>query len=139
MQKEENMAMEWLKITTSTELVRLRTDEIVYVSADGNYSDIYLCSGKTRKLTFKLHFFEECFDRLKDNFFVRLGRSLIINRSYVQVINLTEHQITLAGGKLKDEVRINRVPKDALKELKESMECEQVAEPWVSEKGGCDE
>jgi hypothetical protein len=27
--------MEWLKIKTSTELVRVSTDEIVYVCADG--------------------------------------------------------------------------------------------------------
>ena len=32
--------MEWLRISTSTELVRVATDEIVYVRADGNYSDL---------------------------------------------------------------------------------------------------
>jgi len=29
--------MEWLRISTSTELVRVATDEIVYVRADGNF------------------------------------------------------------------------------------------------------
>lgn len=49
--------MEWLRISTSTELVRVATDEIVYVRADGNYSDLVLTNGKSRKMTFPLHFF----------------------------------------------------------------------------------
>ena len=42
--------MEWLRISTSTELVRVATDEIVYVRADGNYSDLVLTNGKSRKI-----------------------------------------------------------------------------------------
>ena len=38
--------MEWCRISTSTELVRVVTDEIVYVRADGNYSDFVLTNGK---------------------------------------------------------------------------------------------
>ena len=34
--------MEWLRISTSTELVRVATDEIVYVRADGNYSSQFI-------------------------------------------------------------------------------------------------
>ena len=51
--------MEWLRISTSTELVRVATDEIVYVRADGNYSDLVLTNGQRRKMTFQLHFFDE--------------------------------------------------------------------------------
>ena len=46
---------EWFKIITSTELIRVRTDEIVYVSAAGNYSEMFLTNGKSRTLTFQLH------------------------------------------------------------------------------------
>lgn len=42
--------MEWLRISTSTELVRVAADEIVYVRADGNYSDLVLTNGKSRKI-----------------------------------------------------------------------------------------
>ena len=42
--------MEWLRISTSTELLRVATDEIVYVRADGNYSDLVLTNGKSRKI-----------------------------------------------------------------------------------------
>ena len=67
--------MEWLRISTSTELVRVATDEIVYVCADGNYSDLMLTSGKSRKMTFQIHFFDEVFQQLRRNMFVRVGRS----------------------------------------------------------------
>lgn len=114
--------MEWLKIATSTELVRVCTDDIVYVMADGNYSDIHLCSGKTLKLTFKLHYFEETFARLKDNHFIRLGRSIIVNKNYIQVIKLPERQLVLADNRMKDDVRIDRLTREALVDIKSIME-----------------
>ena len=48
--------MEWLRISTSTELVRVLTDDIVFVHADGNYSDVLLYNGKKHTMTFQLHF-----------------------------------------------------------------------------------
>ena len=96
--------MEWLRISTSTELVRVATDEIVYVRADGNYSDLVLTNGKSRKMTFQLHFFDEVFQQLQNNMFVRVGRSLIVNKRYIYVINLTEQQLILSGGELKEPI-----------------------------------
>lgn len=113
--------MEWLKIPTSTELVRVRTDEIVGVVADGNYSDLYLYDGRKHKLTFKLHYFNEAFDRLKYNPFVRIGRSLIINKQYVYVVNLTERKCILAGQPIKGEFKFD-APRVALESLKKYME-----------------
>ena len=96
--------MEWLRISTSTELVRVATDEIVYVRADGNYSDLVLTNGKSRKMTFQLHFFDEVFQQLQNNMFVRVGRSLIVNKRYIYVINLTEQQLILSGGDMKEPI-----------------------------------
>ena len=45
--------MEWLRISTSTALVRVATDKMVYVRADGNYPDRMLTHGKSRKRIFK--------------------------------------------------------------------------------------
>ena len=96
--------MEWLRISTSTELVRVATDEIVYVRADGNYSDLVLTNGQRRKMTFQLHFFDEVFQQLQNNMFVRVGRSLIVNKRYIYVINLTEQQLILSGGDIKEPI-----------------------------------
>ena len=128
--------MEWLRISTSTELVRVATDEIVYVRADGNYSDLVLTNGKSRKMTFQLHFFDEVFRQLQNNMFVRVGRSLIVNKRFIYVINLTEQQLVLSGGDLKEQIvfygqtkfeksRDVSLSRDALKQLKELLENEK--------------
>ena len=113
--------MEWLKIKTSTELVRVSTDEIVYVCADGNYSDLVLTNGRTRKMTFQLHFFEDVFKQLNNNTFVRVGRSIIVNKRYVFVINLTDQTLMFTGQQLSNEIKTLRLPREALKQLMEQL------------------
>lgn len=125
--------MEWLRISTSTELVRVLTDDIVFVHADGNYSEVLLYNGKKHTMTFQLHFFDETFQRLKNNFFVRVGRSLIVNRNYIYLINLTEQKMILTGGKLSNEYEV-KASKDALRELKNQLEDETL--PSWQQKGG---
>ena len=93
--------MEWLKISTSTELVRVQTPDIVFVAADGNYSDMYLFDGKPYKMTFQLHYFDEVFRQLQDNPFIRVGKSLIVNRNYICIINLTAQELRLNGSNLR--------------------------------------
>lgn len=115
--------MECLKISTSTELVRIQTEDIVFVQADGNYSDVYLFNGKPHKMTFKLHYFDDVFKKLKNNIFVRVGKSLIVNKNYIYVINLTSQELMLSGSRLKGEFKL-KASKDALKELKALMEQE---------------
>lgn len=117
--------MEWLRISTSTELVRVATDEIIYVRADGNYSDLVLTNGKSRKMTFQLHFFDEVFRQLRNNMFVRVGRSLIVNKRYIYVINLTEQMLVFAGQPIKAEIAPLKLPREALKQLKELLEKEK--------------
>jgi DNA-binding LytR/AlgR family response regulator len=122
--------MEWLRISTSTELVRVATDEIVFVRADGNYSDLVLTNGKSRSMTFQLHFFDEVFQQLKNNMFVRVGRSLIVNKRYIHVINLTEQLLVFSGQQITGELKPVRVSREALKQLKTVMENEKEDWKW---------
>ena len=128
--------MEWLRISTSAEMVRVATDEIVYVRADGNYCDLVLTNGMRRKMTFQLHFFEEIFQQLQNNTFVRVGRSLIVNKRYIFVINLTEQQLILSGGDMKEPIvfygqtkadspQSITLAREGLKQLKELLENEK--------------
>lgn len=132
--------MEWLRISTSTEMVRVATSEIVYVKADGNYSEMVLIHNRKLRITMQLHKFEGLFQQLNKNFFQRVGRSLIVNKRYVYRINLTDQKLQFAGPHLvKDistafaEERTKRfednytltVSRDALKDLKETMETEK--------------
>ena len=133
--------MEWFVIKTSTLLVRVAVDEIVYVKADGTYCDLVLINGQSRKMTFQLHHFEDNFKLLKNaDTFIRVGRSLIVNRQYIQVIDLLDQTITFGGKYLVREPRsVNqhfsqarpeergsiytvKVSRDALRQLKEQLE-----------------
>lgn len=116
---------EWFKIITSTELIRVRTDEIVYVSAAGNYSEMFLTNGKSRTLTFQLHCFEEQFQRLRNNTFVRVGRSLIVNKRYVFSVNLTDQTLMFTGHTINQSIKSLTASRDALKKLMEELSKEK--------------
>ncbi len=113
--------MEYLKIATTSEIVRIAADEIVYVMADGNYCDLMLANGSTHNMTFQLHYFEEYFNQLENNTFTRVGRSLIVNKRHVRVVNIPERTIKFGGHTIAKEVpvlRMGKLGKDALKTLK---------------------
>jgi DNA-binding LytR/AlgR family response regulator len=116
--------MEWLRISTTNMLVRVATEEIVFVRADGNYSDLVLTNGKTRNMPFQLHYFEDAFQKLNTNMFVRLGRSLIVNKRYIYIINLTDGILIFSGQEIKAELSPIRVSREALKALKEQLQQE---------------
>lgn len=109
-------------ITTSTALYRFRTDEIVCVRASGNYCDVCMCTGTPSTLTFKLHQFDEWFATLRNNTFVRVGRSIIVNKLFVQSVNITDCRIVLSGGKMPAPVSYTGFSKDSLKALKTELE-----------------
>ncbi|MBR1551640.1 MAG: LytTR family transcriptional regulator [Muribaculaceae bacterium] len=126
--------MEWFRIKTPSLLVRVAVDEIVYVKADGNYCDLVLINGRSRKMTFQLHHFEDNFKLLHNaDMFVRVGRSLIVNKQYVQVIDLIDQSIIFGGKHLfavgvrgaqatAGDMYVVRVSRDALRTLKEQLE-----------------
>lgn len=116
--------MEWLKISTSTELVRMQTDDIAFIAADGNYSDVYLTNGRPHKMTFQLHYFDEIMQKLADNMFIRVGKSLIVNRNYIYIINVVTQDLVLSGNRLKADFKL-KASKEALKQLKGLMEKEE--------------
>lgn len=96
---------------------------VQYISADGNYSDVYLTNGKPHKMTFKLHFFDEKLQLLADKMFVRVGKSLIVNRNYIYVINTVSQELLLSGNRLRVDFKL-KASKEALKQLKTLMEKE---------------
>lgn len=113
--------MEWLRIHTANELLRISTEEILYVLADGNYSDIFLVSGAKHKLTFQIHYFEELFNKLADNPFLRVTRSLIVNVRHVYMININDRILKFGGKSVNPDVPILRLGRDSLKKFKEYM------------------
>ncbi len=114
-----------LIISTSTDLVRIAPDRIIYIASDGNYSTIVQTDGEMRTLALQLGHIERLLDTQlsrDSNIFFRLGKSLIVNRSYIYYINPSKQKLTLS-----DAATFSHsitASKEALKKVKELIEKE---------------
>ena len=126
--------MEWLKITTNSEIIRIPTDEIIFIKGDGNYSDIFLANGKKENVISQLHDLMDKLTALNYSPFYRVGKSLIINRDYIFKVNPGLQRIILSNSHLEKDILI-KASKDALKNLKEKLETEE-EELTLEKEGG---
>lgn len=115
-----------LIFTTTTEIVRVPADSVVFITADGNYSAITLADGETFVLTLQLGQIErriaEMLDK-DDHRFIRIGKSLIVNRDFIAFIHPVRQRMILSDCRnFRHEVSAS---KDALKALKELLEKEE--------------
>lgn len=114
-----------LVFATSTELLRVPADTVVYVSADGNYSAITLADGGNFVLTLQLGQIERRIALMlehDDSRFIRIGKSLIVNRDFIAFINPARQRMVLSDCRtFRQEVSAS---KEALKALKELIEKE---------------
>ena len=86
-----------LVISTSIDLVRVAPDRIVYITSDGNYSTLVQTDNEVRMLSYQLGQIEKMISTQlgnEGNIFIRIGKSLIINRSYVYYINIPKQKLT---------------------------------------------
>ena len=125
--------MEWLKITTNSEIIRIPTDEIIFIKGDGNYSDIFLANGKKENVISQLHDLMDKLTALNYSPFCRVGKSLTINRDYIFNVNPGLQRIILSNSRLEKDILI-KASKDALKNLKEKLDTEE--ELTLEKKGG---
>lgn len=106
---------------TSTELIRVPADAVVFVTADGNYSAITMADGSEYVLTLQLGQIEKRISEMVDNGdnrFIRIGKSLIINREFITFVNPSRQKLTLSDGcSFRHEVSASREALKALKEL----------------------
>lgn len=111
---------------TSTEVVRVPPESVVYITADGNYSGLTMADGENFILTLQLGQIEkrigEMLDK-DDRRFIRIGKSLIVNREYIAFINPLRQRMILSDCRtFRREISAS---KDALKALKELIEKEE--------------
>lgn len=115
-----------LIISTSTELVRVAPERVVYISSDGNYSLLVQADGESRMVSYQLGQIEKMIASQlgRDaDIFVRIGKSLIINRLYIYYIDITKQRLILSD--LKSISHTVSASKEALKQLKELIEKEK--------------
>lgn len=115
-----------LIFTTATEIVRVPAESVVFITADGNYSVMTLADGENFVLTLQLGQIErriaEMLDK-DDHRFIRIGKSLIVNRDFIAFIHPVRQKMILSDCRnFRHEVSAS---KDALKALKELLEKEE--------------
>ncbi|MDE6582416.1 MAG: LytTR family transcriptional regulator [Duncaniella sp.] len=115
-----------LLFTTSAEVIRVPADAVVYATADGNYSSITMADGGRFVLTLQLGHLEGQIAAMldaADNRFIRIGKSLIVNRDFIVFINPQRQKLILSDCRtFRHEVSAS---KEALKALKELIEKEE--------------
>lgn len=90
----------YIIISRGTELLRIPADSLMFVSSDGNYSNITTEDGRTKLVTIQLGQIEDILqEQLSDaeSNFLRLGRSLIINTSYIYFIDISKQELILSN------------------------------------------
>lgn len=84
------------KITISADgkLIFLDPDEIIFIESDGNYSSIFLGTGKKIVITKKL---KEVNELLSDDYFFRIHNSYIVNLDKIKEFYKTDGYVMLDG------------------------------------------
>lgn len=108
-------------INSRDELFVLDLDKVAYIQASGNYSRIVYIGGMQMMITFGLSKLEGMIKMIvpKDRRspFVRLGRSLLVNQTYLTHINVLKQRLTLSDNQ--EHSYVLDVPKALLKAYKD--------------------
>ena len=86
-------------ISKGTELLRVPSVRLVYISADGNYSNIVTQDNRSMMVSYQLGQIEDMIgNQLGEsvNNFIRLGRGLIINSDFIYSIDVAKQRLILS-------------------------------------------
>ncbi len=93
------LAVAYINISKGTEFLRVPQDKLVYISSEGNYSNVVTVDNRQRLVTFQLGQLEGMIGEQlgeKGSHFLRIGRSLIINIDYIYLIDISKQQLVLS-------------------------------------------
>ena len=91
--------MKKILINKRDEMVIVFLDNLAYMLADGSYTKVVYIGGMQTTLAMGISEMEKIITntcKKKPSPFIRLGRSLILNQSFLYSINITKHRITLS-------------------------------------------
>ncbi len=111
---------EYLILSNSTFLLRVASEQIAYVCAEGSYCTLRLTNGDEYTFSFNLVVFEKkIVEQLSEtaHCFARVGRNYIINSQHIFSINLNNSELVLYNGQFTEKFTLP-VSKEPLKQLK---------------------
>lgn len=83
---------EKLKVSSKQEIRFIDYDEITYLSAEGNYTDVHLTNHEVINVSLQLGKLEE---KLPEKHFLRINRSEVVNLKYVKVLKKKSRKLLL--------------------------------------------
>lgn len=110
-----------LFFNTRDEMVKVKLDRVAYIEADSNYCHVVFINGvKVTLLTSLLNIERLINECIKDDVptFLRIGKSHIVNRTYIFQINIPRQRLVLSDFQSPRPLEIP-VSREALKNLKQ--------------------
>lgn len=104
-----------------TELLKVHSEDIIYVEAEGNYCSMYLAGGFRQQLWFNRQKFIAIINeqmRTEKPVFISVGRSFIINLAYTYLINPVQGELVLYDRNTPQQIRLH-ASQEALNKLKD--------------------
>jgi DNA-binding LytR/AlgR family response regulator len=113
-----------LIISNVNELVRIKPERVVYVESDGNYSTMVLHDKMELVFTMNLAHCQLLMEKQlgkEAEMFIRIGKQLIVNRTYIFKVNPTKQQLIMSDMEVNNAIEL-QASKEALKQLKVYLE-----------------
>ena len=112
---------EILMHNSGTELIKVRSSDIIYVEAEGNYCSMYLAGGFKQQLWFNRQKFISIINeqmKAERPVFITVGRSFIVNLSYIYLINPIQGDMILYDSRSPKQIKLH-ASQEALNKLKD--------------------
>lgn len=111
-------------LSNTNELLRMLPERIIYITSDGNYSTFVFQDKSEWVFTMSLN---SCLKVLQHHLgdgaqvFIRIGKRLIVNRSYIYRINVQRQLLIMSDMRVNQAFTLH-ASKDALRQLKGVLE-----------------
>lgn len=119
--------MSHLSFRTTNGCVRFPINAITSIIAEGNYSIFHMIDGSVTTVSVQLGDIINRLNRLGDEnspkIFYRVGRSYVVRLDFIHAIDCNKKRLILSDG-ISFRQELNKMPKEALKELKTYLETE---------------
>lgn len=118
------MGSKALIISNAVELVRVKPERVVYIESDGNYSTMVLHDRTEHIFTMNLAHCQQLIEKQlgkEAETFIRIGKQLIVNRTYIYKASINRQQLVMADMALNEAFTL-QASKEALRQLKAYIE-----------------
>lgn len=94
-----SVVTKFIVISTTTLLLRVPSDRLMFISSEGNYSKVFTQDGHYHLVAYQLGQLEDIIGEQlgeEETPFIRIGKSLIVNRDFIYLIDVSEQVIIVS-------------------------------------------